>query len=423
MRKWLVPVACVLGTSLSVAAEDASPKAAALLSQVRSKMIANLSRLPNYTCLQTIERKVRYAGSRRFQPIDTVRLEVALVDGKELFSWPGAGKFEDKDINELVTGGAIGNGTFALHAKSIFESRSARITFVGDEVKDGQQRLRWDYEVAKAHSGYTMRSGKREAVVGYHGSFWVDSSTMDVMRLEVNADEIPAELRLARASDSVDYMHADIGGHTFLLPQSAELRMVDDGNSESVNQTHFTSCRQYLGESKLSFTDPAPEAANPVAVKVIDLPPGLMLEVSLDTPIASESSAVGDPVTAVVQRAVKRDGTIIVPKGAVLHGRITLLRRQNISRGAYAIGLEFADFEFPGAKGTLHVELDQIAANPGIFGTPGSTRFGPNWHLNNAAAPVKLEAPGSVFFVRGDSFRLARGLHMYWRTQSPPEEK
>jgi hypothetical protein len=246
---------------------------------------------------------------------------------------------------------------------------------------------------------------------------------MDVMRLEVNADDIPPELHLARAVDSVDYMHADIGGNTFLLPQSAELRMVDEGNSESVNQTRFTSCRQYLGESKLSFTDPAPETANPVAVKVIDLPPGLMLEVSLDTPITSESSAVGDPIIAVVQKAAKSNGAVIVPKGAVLHGRITLLRRQNIERGAYVVGLDFSDFEFPGAKGTLHVELDQIAASPGIFGTPGSTRLGPYWHLNNATAPVKLEVPGSVFFVRGDNFRLTRGLHMYWRTQPSPEEK
>jgi hypothetical protein len=228
---------------------------------------------------------------------------------------------------------------------------------------------------------------------------------------------------MARAVDAVDDRHADIGGNTFLLPQSAELRMVGDGNSESVNQTRFTACRQYLGESKLSFTDPAPESATPVVVKVIDLPPGIMLEVSLDTPIASASSAVGDPIAATVQRAAKSNGAVIVPKGAVLHGRITLLRRQNIERGAYALGLDFSDFEFPGAKGTLHVELDQVAASPGIFGTPGSTRFGPYWHLNNATAPVKLESPGSVFFVRGDSFRLARGLRMYWRTQSSPEEK
>src|SRR6476659_8319211 len=118
MRSWLVPVACLLGT-LGFAADDSPQNVTALLNQIRAKMLANLKRLPNYTCLQTIDRKVRYAPSRRYQLVDTVRLEVALVDGKELFSWPGAGKFEDKDINELVTGGAIGNGTFALHAKSI----------------------------------------------------------------------------------------------------------------------------------------------------------------------------------------------------------------------------------------------------------------------------------------------------------------
>jgi len=424
MSKRLHFVVWVLLSPLCAAA-DTVPAGDALLGQVRSKMNANLSRLPNYTCLQTIERKVRRAPSRRYQLVDMVRLEVALVNGKELFSWPGAGNFEDKEISQIVSGGAIGNGTFALHAKSIFQSRNAHITFAGEVTKDNKAALRWDYEVPQMLSGYTLRMGSREAIVGYHGSFWADPATLDLLRLEVEADNIPPELHMARAMDSVDYMRADIGGQNFLLPQSAELRMVDEGNSESVNTTRFTGCRQYTGESVLVFSDPAPDAGVPAAApKTIEVPSGLLLEVGLETPISSGDSATGDPVTAVLRKAVKKSGTVVAPKGALLHGRITTLRRENGPRSAYyVLGLEFFEIEFPGGKGALRAELDQIVAAGSSISAPGSTRFGTNVRMNAGLGQPRLDLPGSVFFVGGDNFKLARGLLMFWRTESPTEEK
>lgn len=430
MSNRLYPVVWVLWAALSADADSVSTKAApgdALFSQVRSKMIANLSRLPNYTCLQTTERSVRRPPSRRYELVDMVRLEVALVDGKELFSWPGAGKFEDKEISQIVSGGAIGNGTFALHAKSIFQSRSARITYVGEATKNNRRVLQWDYEVPKLFSGYTLRAGSREAIVGYHGTIWADAETLDLQRLEVEADDIPAELHLARAMDSVDYVRVDIGGQSFLLPQSSELKMVDAGNSESMNVTRFTACRQYTGESVLMFSDPAPNAGTPAApIKTITVPGGLLLEVSLETPIASATSATGDPVTAVLRKAVKKNGAVIIPKGALLHGRITTLRRANgLDSVHHVVGLAFFEMEFPGAKGEIRVELDQIGAAGGAIFVPGSTRFGAIVRMNAGMAQIgqaKLDAPGSVFFVRGADFKLVRGLLMFWRTQSPSEE-
>src|SRR3954463_4528219 len=111
MRKRLFSVGWLLFASWMASGQDASQPDGPL-PRVGNKMIANLARLPNYTCLQTIERKVRHPSSRRTELVDMVRLEVALVDGKELFSWPGAGHFEDKEIGQLVSGGAIGNGSF-----------------------------------------------------------------------------------------------------------------------------------------------------------------------------------------------------------------------------------------------------------------------------------------------------------------------
>ena len=54
-----------------------------LLARIKAKAVENLQRLPNYTCTQTIERSRRGAKARKFEPLDTLRLEVALVEGRQ----------------------------------------------------------------------------------------------------------------------------------------------------------------------------------------------------------------------------------------------------------------------------------------------------------------------------------------------------
>src|ERR1700736_5530437 len=168
-----------------------------LLSRLKAKAAENLRRLPNYTCTQTIERARRAPKARRFETLDTLRLEVALVEGRELFSWPGAGKFEERGIGEIVgPGAAIGNGSFALHARSVFLSRPPKFTPVGDTILNGQHTVRYDYRVPQMLSGFQIRVGDHQALVEYHGSFWVDAETLDLIRLEVHVDDIPPDLDL-----------------------------------------------------------------------------------------------------------------------------------------------------------------------------------------------------------------------------------
>ena len=72
----------------------------------------------------------------------------------------------------MVKGGAIGNGNFALHAKSVFQSNTPRFTFAGERIReDGRNTLQWDFVVPQLLSGYTLKQGEQQAIVGYHGSF------------------------------------------------------------------------------------------------------------------------------------------------------------------------------------------------------------------------------------------------------------
>src|ERR1700694_3900221 len=134
-----------------------------LLAHIKAKMADNLARLPNYTCTETIERSTRRAPSRRFEMLDTVRLEVALVEGNEMFGWPGAKRIDESDITKLVSG-TIGNGDFALMARNLFLTNSAQFKYAGETDLEGRRAARFDYVVPLIASGYRLKVLPREAL-------------------------------------------------------------------------------------------------------------------------------------------------------------------------------------------------------------------------------------------------------------------
>ena len=136
------------------------------LSKIRSRMLFNLRHQPNYTCVETIERSSRPKSTARFKVVDTLRLEVALVDGREMFAWPGSRKFDDFDVTKMVTSGAIGNGNFATHARALFETRSATFHYVGVVDFEKRKAIRFDYDVPQMLSGYRIRASDASAIVG-----------------------------------------------------------------------------------------------------------------------------------------------------------------------------------------------------------------------------------------------------------------
>src|SRR5262245_31211795 len=71
-----------------------------LLARIKVRAAENLTHLPNYTCLETVERSSRRA-SGKFQLVDVLRVEVAFAGNKEMFAWPGSLKFDDRDLTDM----------------------------------------------------------------------------------------------------------------------------------------------------------------------------------------------------------------------------------------------------------------------------------------------------------------------------------
>jgi len=410
-------LALALGAAQTPPAGDASR-----LARIRAQMRRSLSELPNFTCLQTIERQQRAPRSRTVDVSDTVRLEVAQVGSKELFSWPGAERFEDKDINDIVGEGMTGTGDFALLARNLFLTTAAVITYAGDERLDGRPAVRYDYRISLSNYGYKIIVDGVAAVVPYGGSFWIESETLDLLRLTQFTDQVPDHLGVAEVSNEIRYAKAPLAGRTFLLPRSAESGLKFFSGAFHVNRVVFSNCRQYSANTSISFdTTPDRPSASETIAAGLDLPPGLSIETRLETPIDSRDAAVGDPITARLTRDLKIDGRVIAPKDAALSGRIRRLVRYRAPSPYVEVGLYFSELRFGDTRAPLSAELEEIGSLETLLGA--SARFTPprrdRWRQR---IPVTRQAarPGvGILFLSGARAALPKGFQMIWKTTAP----
>ncbi len=311
---------------LAVPCVWAQPQKTALLEEVREKMIYLLASQPNYTCLETVERTRNTPGGNS-KVDDTLRLEVALVDGKEMFAWPGAKTFEDRDIRELASTGMFGNGNYAIYARMLFNAAGPEFTYGGEVPLFGLQLSRFDFRVPVARSGYHLSTGDFDAATGFHGSIYLDPAKAELRRLEVTADDIPERLGIQSASDRVDYATVVINDETFLLPVESNLQM-STKEVTSRNRTRFSGCRKFAGESSLIFDDPEViDLQVPEAVTEVELPVNVSLAIEILSDLRLDTAAVGDSITAVLRSDIKRGKEILVKRGATMKGRVSLLER------------------------------------------------------------------------------------------------
>jgi hypothetical protein len=411
-----------------VAAPDDLPREVVLLAHFKQHMRQILSQVPNYTCLETIQRSALGRHKTVFRPLDVVLLEVSNIGEKELLAWPGARRFDETDLTSFTTGGLMGSGVFALLARNVFVHQIGTIRYFGDEEIAGRPLARFDFAIPAAWSGYQIRANGASAVVRLTGSFWIDAASLELVRMEVRADEIPPALGIERTVTVIDYARMHIGDSEVLLPQDAKMLMDLLGGEVRRNEIGFSHCHEYLSESSIRFDMPdTPVAVSAPRVRQMDLPAGLTVSVALDTAIDSNTAHVGDLLRGHVVNDVRRkDKTIIIPKGAIVTGRIRGVERLRSPGPAIDVTVELAELESENWRAQFYGELlpkvskgaeDSSLNIPSINGqaiaaTPSADPV--------VQAVHSVDIPGTgVLHMAGAQFRIAAGFRMNWRTLEP----
>jgi len=242
------------------------PPGLLLLARVKQHGRATFEHIPNYACLETIHRFEKPRNATSFRSVDTLHLEVASVDGKELFARQGAA-FEDEDLHVFISQGVISSGAFSSTPLNLFVRDVARITPLPQEGMIAGSMLGFHFEESVMAAGLVVQSGGGKGQAGLRGAFWVDPQTLDLVRIEEQAVDLPPLLLMRDLTTSIDYARTHIGSSDPLLPQSAETAITDFYGAERKNSIEFSGCREYTSESTIHFGVPVPEPPPPAANK------------------------------------------------------------------------------------------------------------------------------------------------------------
>jgi hypothetical protein len=392
-------------------------------------------KVPDYVCLETVQRFARTSPKRSFQPLDTLQLDVGVVSNQEVYSWPGAESFEDSPPDGIVSAGAVSTGEFMQLLRAVFVGGTSNITFAGEEQIRGRRAFRYDYTLPLF--GYRARvnlpGGSGD--VSLRGSFWADADTLELISLASESAEVPPDLPLASMSSRIGYSYFDVQGSRIWLPESAEVRLLETGGRETLNVIEFSHCRQFSGVSALSFGEPSPPAPAPPAPRLnrIHLPEGVELNLRLESEIDSQRTRVGEAITAtLVSDAVYRKAELI-PAGAIVTGRVRRLERSSEMLPHFVVGLEFTSIRTGTAEARFYGRLESVQPIAGVAMTlrtsSSSSRRVPTTStmqgfrvessVNDTLSVREIPGVGS-FFVTGDRVQLPRGFRMSWRTVAPP---
>ena len=143
----------------------------------------------------------------------------------------------------------------------------ARITPLSQEGILTGTTLGFHFEESAMTAGFFVQSGGSKGQAGLRGTFWVDSQTLDLVRIEEQAVDLPPILLMRDLTTSINYARTRIGSSDPLLPQSAETVVTEFHGAERKNEIEFTGCREYSSESTIHFGAPVPEPPPPAPKK------------------------------------------------------------------------------------------------------------------------------------------------------------
>jgi hypothetical protein len=410
MRTWKLT-----GLLLALAATSTPqdfPPGILLLAHIRDRARADLAHLPSYTCLETIQRFQRH-NAARLRRLDTVQLEVFYSGDHEWYGAPGGRAIAERDPANLVASGMISNGNFGISLNNILAA--ARFTYAGKEERNGRASEKYAFHFTADPAAFRISVPGGEAPVGEEGFLWADPKTLDLVRLEYNAAEIPPYLPIVSQRSAIDYGRVLIGGRDILLPQRAEEDLLYSKDVESFSHTEYSQCRSFATEATIHFGDaPALPAAAPAplpAGSAERIPALLKVTVELTTPVSSEN-VVGTLIDGRIASDVNRKGKLVLPAGAVVHGRIR--RLEHFDENTWIVGLEFTEVETPAGRQPFYADLLSIDSSKFLKLAHGET-------TRAGIVEIKLsDTPGiAAFFATGHTFTVPAGFRTVWRTRGP----
>ncbi len=247
--------------------ESAPPEAAAVstpenpriafIGKAREKAAEYVEGLPSYICQEVATRYVSQTRAVNWTVVDVVTADVVYDDHKESYkNITVNGKATKKSPEET---GSWSTGEFGTIQANLFSPGVADFKFAQDSMASRIPASVYDFDVPRPRSSWTVRLPGQFIVPAYKGSVWIDKQKINVLRIEMQARDIPEEFPLVSVETALDYDYISLGTPAkFLLPVRAEVLTCRRGSNECErNVIEFRNYHKFTGESTIKF-NPVP---------------------------------------------------------------------------------------------------------------------------------------------------------------------
>jgi hypothetical protein len=227
------------------------PPSAPLIERAREAAFQFSKKLPNFVCQEYMARFIQQGRGEKV-PQDIVSAEIIYEDGQESYrNVKINNRPTDKHLTEID--GSWSTGEFASALLDIFDPASkAQFRSVRSSTISGFRAQVYDYQVRSENSHWRLQVSGQSVTPAYSGTIWVDVNTARVLRIEMQARNIPSDFPMDAVESAVDYSYVLIEGKTFLLPVHAETLGCQRGTSYcSHNILDFRNYHEFKSEHKI----------------------------------------------------------------------------------------------------------------------------------------------------------------------------
>ena len=226
----------------------------AIVEGARKHALNYSAKLPNFLCIEITDRSVDPSGNGKWRRKDSFGELLRYADNREtrktLEVNGQTSAVKRDDLNGPISLGEFG------HLLSLVFQPASKAEFhwkETDALANGTVQV-FEYRVDRKNDSMSLTDNSRQIYSGYHGLAYIDSSTLGVRRITMEADDLPPNFSIHTASIAVDYDYVSIGAHDYLMPMRGTIRLQRGRREADLNQIVFQDYRRYASQSKIIYT-------------------------------------------------------------------------------------------------------------------------------------------------------------------------
>lgn len=224
------------------------------IEKARAATEAFSEKLPDYICKEYVTRFSSTARPANWQALDVVSMDIVYQGGRESYRNVAINnRPTHKEIDQI--GGSWSTGEFASMLSDLFSpAAAADFSFRRNSSASGSEARVYDFEVRQPNSHWHVEVASQSMEPAYKGSVWIETGSGRVLRIEMQAQQLPPEFPMDTVESAVDYENVRIGAAQFLLPVHAEVLSCQRGTSNCTrNAIDFRNYHKYSADSSIEY--------------------------------------------------------------------------------------------------------------------------------------------------------------------------